>query len=86
MTRPGADAEDSYRESISQLERCQMVVDLARTHLLYGQWLRRARRRTDARAELHALFAQVGAERFADLAAAEAGRRRGLIRAADSVR
>jgi len=70
----GADAEDSYRESISQLERCQMVVDLARAHLLYGQWLRRAKRRRDARQELrtaHDMFARMGAERFADLAAAE---------------
>ena len=70
----GADAEDFYRESVSQLERCQMVVDLARAHLLYGQWLRRAKRRRDARAELHTahdMFARMGAERFADLAAAE---------------
>lgn len=70
----GADAEDSYRESISQLERCQMVVDLARTHLLYGQWLRRAKRRRGARQELRTaydMFDRMGAERFADLAAAE---------------
>jgi len=69
-----ADAEDSYLESISQLERCQMAVDLARAHLLYGQWLRRAKRRRDARAELrtaHDMFARMGAERFAELAAAE---------------
>jgi DNA-binding CsgD family transcriptional regulator len=70
----GADAEDAYRESISQLERCQMAVDLARAHLLYGQWLRRAKRRRGARAELrtaHDMFARMGAERFAELAAAE---------------
>jgi len=70
----GADAEDAYRESISQLERCQMAVDLARAHLLYGQWLRRAKRRRGARAELrtaHDMFARTGAERFAELAAAE---------------
>jgi DNA-binding CsgD family transcriptional regulator len=70
----GADAEDSYRESISQLGQCQMAVDLARTHLLYGQWLRRAKRRRDARHELrtaHDMFARMGAERFADQAAAE---------------
>jgi len=70
----GADAEDAYRESISQLERCQMAVDLARAHLLYGQWLRRAKRRRGARAELrtaHEMFAGTGAERFAELAAAE---------------
>ena len=66
--------KDSYREAISQLERCQMAVDLARAHLLYGQWLRRAKRRRGARAELrtaHEMFAAMGALRFADLAVAE---------------
>ena len=70
----GADAEDSYRESISQLKRCQMAVDLARAHLLYGQWLRRAKRRRDARLELytaHDMFAALGADGFAEQAAAE---------------
>jgi DNA-binding CsgD family transcriptional regulator len=70
----GADAEDSYRESISQLKRCRMAVDLARAHLLYGQWLRRAKRRRDAREQLrtaHEMFAAMGADRFAERAAAE---------------
>jgi DNA-binding CsgD family transcriptional regulator len=70
----GPEAEDCYREAISQLEQCQMAVDLARAHLLYGQWLRRGKRRRGARAELrtaHNLFAAMGAQRFADLAAAE---------------
>jgi DNA-binding CsgD family transcriptional regulator len=70
----GADAEGSYQESISQLKRCRMAVDLARTHLLYGQWLRRAKRRRDARQELrtaHEMFAAMGADRFAERAAAE---------------
>jgi DNA-binding CsgD family transcriptional regulator len=70
----GTDAEDHYRESVSQLERSQMVVDLARAHLLYGRWLRRGRRARGARAELraaHDMFARMGAERFADQAAAE---------------
>jgi DNA-binding NarL/FixJ family response regulator len=69
-----ADAEEWYLESIRQLERCQMAVDLARAQLLYGQWLRRARRRRDARERLrtaHDIFARMGAERLADLAAAE---------------
>jgi DNA-binding CsgD family transcriptional regulator len=70
----GADAEGCYLESISQLKRCRMAVDLARAHLLYGQWLRRAKRRRDARHELytaHDMFAAMGAERFAAQAAAE---------------
>jgi DNA-binding CsgD family transcriptional regulator len=70
----GPDAEDFYLESIGQLKRCRMMVDLARTHLLYGQWLRRAKRRSSARAELriaHDMFTRMGAERFADQAAAE---------------
>jgi DNA-binding CsgD family transcriptional regulator len=70
----GPDAEDYYRESISQLERCQMAVDLARAHYLYGQWLRRAKRRGSARAQLstaHGMFTAMGAQWFADLAAAE---------------
>jgi DNA-binding CsgD family transcriptional regulator len=70
----GADAEGSFLESISQLKRCRMAVDLARTHLLYGQWLRRARRRRDARHELRTgydMFSLMGADRFAEQAAAE---------------
>jgi DNA-binding CsgD family transcriptional regulator len=70
----GAEAEDSYRESISQLTDCQMAADLARAHLLYGQWLRRAKRRRDARAQLrtaHDMFARMGARRFAEQAVAE---------------
>jgi DNA-binding CsgD family transcriptional regulator len=70
----GADAEDWHREAISQLGQCLMAVDLARAHLLFGQWLRRAKRPRAARAELrtaHDMFTRMGAERFAELAAAE---------------
>ena len=70
----GADAEGCYLESISQLKRCRMAIDLARAHLLYGQWLRRAKRRRDARQELrtaHDMFAAMGADRLAEWAAAE---------------
>jgi DNA-binding CsgD family transcriptional regulator len=67
-------AEDAYREALSQLERTRAALDLARAHLLYGQWLRRAKRRTDARHQLriaHAMFQDIGADGFAGQAAGE---------------
>jgi DNA-binding CsgD family transcriptional regulator len=67
-------AEDAYAEAISQLERSRAALDLARAHLLYGQWLRRARRRVDARHQLrtaHAMFQQIGTGGFARQAAGE---------------
>jgi DNA-binding NarL/FixJ family response regulator len=70
----GADAEGYYLESISQLRRCRMAIDLARTHLLYGQWLRRAKRRRDARHELRTaqnMFAAMGIATLAERAARE---------------
>jgi DNA-binding NarL/FixJ family response regulator len=70
----GADAEGYYLESISQLSRCRMAIDLARTHLLYGQWLRRAKRRRDARHELRTaqnMFAAMGIATLAERAGRE---------------
>ena len=67
-------AEDAFLESLSQLARSRATVDLARTHLLYGQWLRRAKRRRDARQELRTaqdMFAAMGAEHFAEVAGTE---------------
>jgi DNA-binding CsgD family transcriptional regulator len=67
-------AEDAYRESLHQLAQSRVTIDLARTHLLYGQWLRRAKRRRDARQELraaHDMFATMGADRFTELAGTE---------------
>ena len=70
----GRDAEDLYVEATDRLARSRMAVDLARAHLLYGEWLRRERRRVDARKELrvaHELFSDFGTEAFAERARVE---------------
>jgi DNA-binding CsgD family transcriptional regulator len=70
----GNDAEDSYAEAISQLGRTHAAFDLAKAHLFYGQWLRRAKRRIDARDQLrtaHDIFHNIGADGFAGQAASE---------------
>ncbi|HEY2200443.1 MAG TPA: LuxR C-terminal-related transcriptional regulator, partial [Solirubrobacteraceae bacterium] len=67
-------AETLYRQAIERLERTRVRVDLARAHLLYGEWLRRERRRLDARAQLrhaHDLFSKFGMEAFAKRAQIE---------------
>ena len=67
-------AEILYREAVDRLGRTRLRVDLARAHLLYGEWLRRAHRRVDARAQLrtaHRMLTALGAVRFADRAARE---------------
>jgi DNA-binding CsgD family transcriptional regulator len=74
LVHDGADAEAGYREAIERLGRTRARVDLARAHLLYGEWLRRARRRLDARSHLraaHEQFAAMGVGAFADRAARE---------------
>lgn len=67
-------AEAHYREAIDRLGRTRMRVYLARTHLLYGEWLRREHRRVDAREQLgtaHEMFVRMGAEAFAERARRE---------------
>jgi DNA-binding CsgD family transcriptional regulator len=74
LLSPDVRAERHYREALDRLERCQMRVDLARAHLLYGEWLRREHRRADARAQLraaHDQFSVIGMEGFADRARKE---------------
>jgi DNA-binding CsgD family transcriptional regulator len=70
----GDAAEDGYRESIKRLGRTRLRVDLARSHLLYGEWLRRERRRADARDELrtaHGMLEAIGMAGFAERARRE---------------
>jgi DNA-binding CsgD family transcriptional regulator len=70
----GEAAETLYRQAIESLERTRVRVELARAHLLYGEWLRRERRRLDAREQLrHAykLFTEFGMEAFAGRARVE---------------
>jgi DNA-binding CsgD family transcriptional regulator len=67
-------AERHYQQAIDRLARTSVRVDLARTHLLYGEWLRRERRRLDARQQLrtaHELFTGFGMEAFAERARVE---------------
>jgi DNA-binding CsgD family transcriptional regulator len=70
----GDAAESLYRDAIDRLGRTRVRVEVARTHLLYGEWLRRENRRVDARAQLrtaHEMFTSMGAEGFADRAGRE---------------
>jgi DNA-binding CsgD family transcriptional regulator len=67
-------AERLYCESIDRLGRTSLRVELARAHLLYGEWLRRERRRVDAREQLHTahdMLASMGVEAFAERARRE---------------
>jgi DNA-binding CsgD family transcriptional regulator len=79
----GRAAEPLYREAIDRLARCRIAVHLARAHLVYGEWLRRENRRSDAREQLRTAYEMLhrfGAEAFAERA------RRELLATGESVR
>ena len=67
----GDDSERLYQEAIELLGSTRMAVELARAHLLYGEWLRREKRKIEARNQLriaHNMFMDMGADAFADRA------------------
>jgi DNA-binding CsgD family transcriptional regulator len=72
----GEDADLLYREAIERFGRTRLRPELARSHLLYGEWLRREGRRSDAREQLrpaHQMFADMGMQAFAERARRELG-------------
>lgn len=79
----GPAADLLYREAIEHLERSRIAVHLARTHLVYGEWLRRENRRVDAREHLRTAYDMLhgfGASAFAERA------RRELLATGETVR
>jgi DNA-binding CsgD family transcriptional regulator len=79
----GQEAEQCYVEAVERLGSTPLRPELARAHLLYGEWLRREKRRLDARHQLHDayhLFTAIGADAFAERA------RRELLATGEKVR
>jgi DNA-binding CsgD family transcriptional regulator len=76
-------SEELHLEGVDRLGRGRVALELARAHLLYGEWLRREQRRIDAREQLrtaHEMFASMGAKAFAERA------RRELLATGETVR
>ncbi|MFL5850226.1 MAG: ATP-binding protein [Solirubrobacteraceae bacterium] len=90
----GEAAEGLYREAIDWLGLTRLRPELARAHLLYGEWLRRVGRRVDAREQLrtaHEMLAATGMEAFAErarrelLATGQKVRKRGAVETRDEL-
>jgi DNA-binding CsgD family transcriptional regulator len=74
LVSDGEDAENLYREAIDRFGRTRLRVELGRAHLVYGEWLRRQRRRRDAGDQLsraYEIFDSAGAAAFAERARIE---------------
>jgi ATP/maltotriose-dependent transcriptional regulator MalT len=74
MLGHGDEADELYRASIDHLTATRLRAELARSHLLYGEWLRREGRRIDARAQLHTahdMLTEMGMAGFAERARRE---------------
>jgi DNA-binding CsgD family transcriptional regulator len=83
LVAEGDEADALYREAIERFGRTRLRPELARAHLLYGEWLRRERRRIDARAELrraYDMFVAIGMTAFTERA------RRELLATGETVR
>jgi DNA-binding CsgD family transcriptional regulator len=83
MLAEGEAAERLYRAAIERLSHVKSCATLARTHLLYGEWLRREHRRVDAREQLrvaYTMLSDIGMEAFAERA------RRELLATGETVR
>ena len=83
LSSEGGAADAFYREALERLGRTRLRIELARTHLLYGEWLRREHRRVDAREQLRTaadMLSTMGVEAFAGRA------RRELLATGETVR
>ncbi len=83
MLSQGDEAEHWYAEAVARLSRTPLRPELARAHLLYGEWLSRERRRAPARHQLrtaYELFTEIGADAFAERTRSE------LLATGDKVR
>lgn len=74
LLSPDDTAEQHYIDAVRLSDQAGLGPDLARAHLVYGEWLRRQRRRVDARAELNialTLFDSMGLQGFSERARRE---------------